>query len=152
MRPEPSAAGGRRAFWEKPTRAAISYWSKSWKKRRTMTSRSRSGSLATRPGRAKQVLRLLPGSRGGHQVAQAKVGFLAGRLVQRQLPTAGHRGQRLQDLLLTQVQLLGQLARTGCAIQALMQLLGNPGQPQGLFLEPGGGAPAAASWCHAGGV
>src|SRR5215218_5414387 len=39
-------------IWEKPTRAAISYWSKSLKNRSRMTSRSSSGRAATRPGKA----------------------------------------------------------------------------------------------------
>jgi hypothetical protein len=78
-----------------------------------MTSRSSSGCLATRPGRANKLFWLLPG-----------------RLVQGHLPAAGQRGHRLQNLLLlTHLQLLGQLAGGGGAAQTLVQLVGSPSEP-----------------------
>jgi hypothetical protein len=42
--------------WECPTRAAISYWSSSWKNRSLMTSRSDSGNAATMQGTARAFL------------------------------------------------------------------------------------------------
>src|SRR4029453_12395100 len=63
-------------------------------------------------GKRQQILWFLPVRRCSHQIAKAQVGFGAGRLVQRYLTAAGHRSQRLQDLLLTQLQTLGQLARS----------------------------------------
>jgi hypothetical protein len=91
-----------------------------------------------------QILWLLPSLRLGDQVAQATVGVVTHGLVQRQLPAAARSGQRLQDLLFAHLQVLGQLAGGGGAAQTLVQLLGHPGQPQGLFLErPGDLEPPA---------
>src|SRR5215217_4997980 len=122
-------------IWEKPTLAAMVSWPSSWKNRRMMTSRSNSGSVDTRPGRANKSSGFLPGRRCSHQIAKTEVGFGAGGLVQRHLTAAGHRGRRLQYLLLPHLQALGQLEGGGRAAQALVQLVGRPAYPKGLFLE-----------------
>src|SRR5215212_8792461 len=68
-------------------------------------------------------LGLLPSLRLGDQVPEAAVGVVADRLVQRHLPAGGHHRQRLQDLLLAQLQLLGQFEGGGGAALALEQLV-----------------------------
>ena len=85
-----------------------------------------SGRAATSPGGPTDSL-APPWLRARHPVAQATVGVVADGLVQRHLETAAGGRQCLQDLLLTQLQLLGQLGCGGGAAQALMKLLGPPG-------------------------
>ena len=106
--------------------------------------------LRHQAGQGQQVLWLLPGSRRGQQVAEAKVAFVAGWLVKRHLKAAARGHQPFQDFLLAQLQVLGELEGGGGAAQALVQLISRPCQPQGLFLagaghmQPPAGVPQVA--------
>jgi hypothetical protein len=53
------------------------------------------------------------GVAGGRRITERTVEFVAGWLVQRHLPAAGHRRQRLLDLLLAHPETFGQLERRG---------------------------------------
>jgi hypothetical protein len=71
-----------------------------------VTWRSSSGSFCYQAGQDQLILWLRLGS-GGHKVAKVRVSVHAGWLAQRYLPAASHRGQRLQNLLLTQLKMVG---------------------------------------------
>jgi hypothetical protein len=103
--------------------------------------------LGDQPGQGEQVLRLVPGSGGGQQVAKAAVGILAERLVERDFPAAPDGSQPLQHLLHGQLQVVGEFHGAGRAAEGLLELVIRPAQLQGSLLEwpgdvdPPGGVP-----------